>query len=211
MQRKDWRSWAGFRVEDLAGIILTVLRVDYWGQLKVEELLPQEAHTGRHGYLLIHQAHVRLLLRPEGLTHEAFLRSLGEAGIPVETLHTVGWEAMLDAAPAVPSVTAKEAGRCQRCAGTPRWSLVDAHLRWTLEKVAELGTRPMGWTEAFTPRQAGKVAGVARALGELPEELAVERPEEWPEEQTQPKTRRRARRSSRGARTSATHRHPSLS
>jgi len=112
---KDWRFQAAYRLAELGNVLLTVIRVDYWGRIRVEELLPVETQKLRYGYLLINQAHVRLLLRPDGLTHEQFHKELRAAGVTVESISAVGWEAMLDSAAGTSLVQAKEATRCQRC------------------------------------------------------------------------------------------------
>ena len=65
---KDWRTHVSFPCRRLKSVVLGVIRVDYWGRIRYEELLPREAQVHRHGYLLIHKAHVRLVLRPKGLS-----------------------------------------------------------------------------------------------------------------------------------------------
>eukprot|EP00969_Alexandrium_andersonii_P266961 11797705-Alexandrium_andersonii.AAC.1 len=61
---KDFRCLAVFQLPALQDVTLRVWRVNHWGQLEIDTILPVDEST-REGHALIHRGHMRVLQAPE--------------------------------------------------------------------------------------------------------------------------------------------------
>ena len=64
-----------------------------------------------------------------------------------------------------------EAQRCPRCEGTPRWQLLTEDLVWQHGVLAELGAKPMMWSDMLIREWHGKHGAMYRAADRIPEAL----------------------------------------
>ena len=64
-----------------------------------------------------------------------------------------------------------EAQRCPRCEGTPRWQLLTEDLAWQHRVLADLGAKPMLWSDMLVREWHGKHGAMYRAADRLSEEI----------------------------------------
>ena len=60
-----------------------------------------------------------------------------------------------------------ETQRCVRCQGTPRWQLLTEDLLWHHKTLADLGVKPMLWSDMLVKGWHGKQGGMFRASNRI--------------------------------------------
>jgi len=62
-----------------------------------------------------------------------------------------------------------EAQRCPRCEGTPRWQLLTEDLTWQHSVLADMGVKPMLWSDMLIREWHGQHGAMYRAADRIPE------------------------------------------
>jgi hypothetical protein len=64
-----------------------------------------------------------------------------------------------------------ESQRCIRCQGTPRWQLLTEDLLWHHKTLANMGAKPMMWSDMLVAGWNGKEGGIHRVTNRIPESI----------------------------------------
>jgi hypothetical protein len=92
----DFRILAVFPLQELQTYTVFVLRIDYWGQVKVELIPGTQAEPERNLFVVIHRGHMRMLRAPRGVSCDRLLREMAKARVPLTDTPALGWQAYLE-------------------------------------------------------------------------------------------------------------------
>ena len=111
---KDFRCLVVFPLDALARVTVHVWRVNHWGQLEIDSILPR-ASSESEMHVLIHRGHMRVLREPDPGAGAALIRHWAFEEKPLREQVAHGWERHLESEAAEGPVVCGRTYPCQHC------------------------------------------------------------------------------------------------